>query len=395
MIAVKRVFNPQTSNFFLLLGTTMFLVIFGLVMVLSSSSVTSFKSSDNFFTVFLKQGLYAVIGVPVMLIASRMPPRFWKKWAWLAVALGVALQFLVVMTPLGRCVQGNCNWISFGSFSAQPSEVLKLALAVWLAYILAAKRDLLDDWKHVAVPIVPVVIVAIGLVLKGKDLGTALILLAIVFGALFFAGVRIRFLVAPAVLMSLVALMLAFSNVSRQDRIAAWMTGCTGTANYATGCWQTVQGWYALAAGGIFGVGLGNSKAKWSWLPEVDNDFIFAVIGEELGMLGAIIVLVLFIVLAIAFIRIIRASNDLFAKVAVSGVMVWIISQALVNIAVVLGLLPVLGVPLPLISAGGSALITTLLAIGVVLSFARHPGAADSSAPLTSSTALLPSRGRR
>ncbi len=395
MIAVKRVFNPQTSNFFLLLGTTMFLVIFGLVMVLSSSSVTSFKSSDNFFTVFLKQGLYAVIGVPVMLIASRMPPRFWKKWAWLAVALGVALQFLVVMTPLGRCVQGNCNWISFGSFSAQPSEVLKLALAVWLAYILAAKRDLLDDWKHVAVPIVPVVIVAIGLVLKGKDLGTALILLAIVFGALFFAGVRIRFLVAPAVLMSLVALMLAFSNVSRQDRIAAWMTGCTGSANYATGCWQTVQGWYALAAGGIFGVGLGNSKAKWSWLPEVDNDFIFAVIGEELGMLGAIIVLVLFIVLAIAFIRIIRASNDLFAKVAVSGVMVWIISQALVNIAVVLGLLPVLGVPLPLISAGGSALITTLLAIGVVLSFARHPGAADSSAPLTSSTALLPARGRR
>ncbi len=396
VVAVKRVFNPQSSNFFLLLGTTLFLVIFGLVMVLSSSSVNSFKSSDNFFTIFLKQGLYALIGVPLMLIASRMPPRFWKRWAWLAVVFGVALQFLVVMTPLGRCVQGNCNWISFGSFSAQPSELLKLALAVWLGYILAAKRDLLDDWKHVALPIAPVVVVAIGLVLKGKDLGTAIILLAMVFGALFFAGVRLRFLIAPAIVMCVTALTLAFANSSRQNRIAAWMSGCSGTSvNYATECWQTVQGWYALAAGGVFGVGLGNSKAKWSWLPEVDNDFIFAVIGEELGLIGALVVLVLFVVLAIAFVRIIRASNDRFAKVAVSGVMVWILVQALVNIAVVLGLLPVLGVPLPLISAGGSALITTLLAIGVVLSFARHPGEPDPGRATADAYAAPGLRGRR
>jgi cell division protein FtsW len=133
-----------------------------------------------------------------------------------------------------------------------------------------------------------------------------------------------------------------------------------------------VHGWWGIASGGIFGSGLGESKVKWSWLPNADSDFIFAIIGDELGFIGATLVLVLFIILTIAFVRIIRTSTDPFAKVVTSGVMIWVIGQAFVNIAVVLGLLPVLGVPLPLISAGGSSLIAVLVAIGVVLSFARH-----------------------
>jgi cell division protein FtsW len=144
-------------------------------------------------------------------------------------------------------------------------------------------------------------------------------------------------------------------------------------------CWQTLHGWWALASGGLFGVGLGNSKAKWSWLPEADNDFIFAIIGEELGLLGAIVVLALFVILAFSFIRVVRTSTDPVAKITVSAVLAWIMTQAFVNIAVVLGLLPVLGVPLPLISAGGSALVTTLLAIGVVLSYARQPRLAQAA----------------
>jgi cell division protein FtsW len=164
--------------------------------------------------------------------------------------------------------------------------------------------------------------------------------------------------------------MFAFGSSSRTQRINAWLYGCSAEDYYAF-CWQPTHGTWALAAGGIFGVGLGNSKAKWSWLPEADNDYIFAIIGEELGFIGALVVLILLIVLAIAFVRIIRANTDPFARIVTAGVMVWIIGQALVNIAVVLGLLPVLGVPLPLISAGGSALISSLLAIGVVLSFAR------------------------
>jgi cell division protein FtsW len=377
VITVKRIFGAETSNYFLLLGTTLFLVVFGLVMVLSSSSVLSFKTTDDFFSVFLKQSLYAIIGVPLMLIASRMSLRFWKKWAWLGILIGIGLQFLVALPGVGQCFQGNCNWINLGAFNAQPSELLKLALAIWLGYILWTKIDLLDDWRHIALPIAPIVVIAVGLVLKGGDLGTSIIILVMVFGALFFAGIKLRFLLFPAALMSVTALIFAFANTSRQSRISAWLGGCSGSADYSTGCWQTIQGWYALASGGVFGVGLGNSKAKWSWLPEVDNDFIFAIIGEELGLLGAIAVLALFVVLTISFIRIVRANTDPFARITASAIMMWITSQALVNIAVVLGLLPVLGVPLPLISAGGSALITTLVAVGVVLSFARHPVEAE------------------
>lgn len=378
VVAVKKIFAAETGNYFLLLGATLFLVVFGLVMVLSSSSVESFKKSDDFFSSFARQGLFALIGVPLMLIAARMRSVFWKRWAGVAMIIAIALQFLVVATPLGVEHGGNKNWITIGWFNAQPSEVAKVALVLWLALILSKKRDVLDDWREVAVPLVPVAGTAVGLVLLGGDLGTTIILSSIVLGAVFFAGVRLRFLAIPVVLVAIAGLAFAFGTGSRQDRIQAFLSGCASSDSYSGTCWQTVHGWWALASGGIFGVGLGNSKAKWSWLPEADNDFIFAIIGEELGLLGGIVVLLLFIVIAISFVRIIRANSDPFAKILISSVMVWIIGQAFVNIAVVLGILPVLGVPLPLISAGGSALVTTLFAIGIVLSFARHP--ADSRA---------------
>ena len=205
----------------------------------------------------------------------------------------------------------------------------------------------------------------------GADLGTAIILVSIVLGALFYAGFKARYLAATIVIMGVVGSGFVLISTSRLNRVQAWLGGCTNPDVQQTDCYQTVHGWQALAHGGVFGVGLGNSSGKWSWVPEADNDFIFSIIGEELGLVGAILVLLLFVLLAICFIRIIRMSSDPFAKIATSGAMVWIIGQALVNIAVVLGLLPVLGVPLPLVSAGGSALITTLAAIGVVLSFAR------------------------
>jgi cell division protein FtsW len=248
--------------------------------------------------------------------------------------------------------------------------------------VLTAKKDLLYDWKHVAVPIAPVALVAIGFVLLGNDLGTASIMLLMVLGLLFFAGVRLRFLSVAVVAIGLIGAIFAVASDSRTERIRIWLNGCA-PEDYQNLCWQTLHGTWALAAGGWFGVGLGNSDAKWSWLPEADNDFIFAIIGEELGLLGAIVVLLLFIVLAIAFVRVIRSSRDDFSRIATSGIMIWIIGQAFVNIAVVLGVLPVLGVPLPLISAGGSALISTLLAIGVVLSFARHNAATDLPLPTT------------
>ena len=373
IVVVQKVFGAETGTFFLLLGTTLFLLAFGLVMVLSSSSIEDGASAGHdFFSSFTRQGLYALIGVPLMLLASRMPIGFWKKWAWPAVLATGALQLLVFIPGLGLSFQGNQNWIKVGAFEGQPSELVKLALILWVSWILARKRSLLDDWKHVSLPIAPVVGIAIGLVLLGKDLGTAIIMAMIVLGCLFYAGVRLRIIGVALVVAGAIGLLLTQVGSSRTSRISAFLSGCTRAADYRVDCWQTVHAWWGIASGGIFGSGLGESKVKWSWLPDADTDFIFAIIGDELGFIGAILVLALFVVLAIAFVRIVRTSRDPFAKIVTSGVMIWLIGQAFVNIAVVLGLLPVLGVPLPLISAGGSSLISSLVAIGVVLSFARH-----------------------
>ena len=372
IVAVRKLFDAETPEYFLLLGATLFLVVFGLVMVLSSSSIESRADGGDFFAQAARQGLYALVGVPAMLLAARAPMAFWKRWAGTAVVIGVALQLLVFLPGLGYEQGQNRNWINLGSFTAQPSELIKLALVIWLAWVLSRKGDALHEWREVAVPILPIALVTVGLVLAGNDLGTATIIAAIVFGALFYAGVRMRIIATALVGVVLIALVAIQLSDSRSNRIAAWLNQCEDPALYSRDCWQSIHGWEALAHGGVFGVGLGNSSGKWYWIPEAANDFIFAIIGEELGLLGALLVLALFVVLTICFVRIIRMARDPFAKLATSAAMVWVIGQAFVNIAVVLGLLPVLGVPLPLVSAGGSALITTLTAIGVVLSFARH-----------------------
>jgi cell division protein FtsW len=372
VVAVRRLFDAETPEYFLLLGTTLFLVVFGLVMVLSSSSIESRADGGDFFAQAARQGLYALVGVPAMLLAARAPMAFWKRWAGTAVLIGVALQLLVFLPGLGYERGQNRNWINLGSFTAQPSELIKLALVIWLAWVLSRKGDALHEWREVAVPIFPIALVTVGLVLAGNDLGTATIIVAIVFGALFYAGVRLRIIATALLGVAVVAMVAIQLSDSRSNRIAAWLNQCEDPALYSRDCWQSIHGWEALAHGGVFGVGLGNSSGKWYWIPEAANDFIFAIIGEELGLLGALLVLALFVVLTICFVRIIRMARDPFAKLATSAAMVWVIGQAFVNIAVVLGLLPVLGVPLPLVSAGGSALITTLTAIGVVLSFARH-----------------------
>lgn len=376
-IALGTVFRSESNSYYLLLGTTLFLVALGLVMVLSSSSIDSYTDRQGFFGVFWKQGLFAVLGIPLMLVISRVPLNFWKRWSWLLLLIGAALQGVVLWTPLGVSVGGNLNWLTFGSFTFQPSELIKVGLVVWLGFILAKKQQFLHLWGHVAIPLFPVAGCAVLLVMLGGDLGTVVIMAALIMGALFFAGIKIRMFIIPFILGVVTIIVIAFSSASRVSRINVFFSAeCT---DYAGSCWQTRHGLFALASGGIFGVGLGNSKAKWSWLPAADNDFIFAIIGEELGMIGALVVLGLFVALSCAFLRIIRRSDDLFSRVVTGSVMVWIIGQAFVNIAVVLGVLPVLGVPLPLISSGGSALITTLIAMGVVLSIARSQTQNQSS----------------
>ncbi|TAL45937.1 MAG: putative lipid II flippase FtsW [Salinibacterium sp.] len=379
IVPVRRLFRAENRDFLLLLGTTLFLVVFGLVMVLSSSTIESHSENEGFYGRFIHQGLFAAVGVPLMLLAARMPPRFWKRWAWPALIVGGALQLLVFVPNLGYAYGGNRNWLLIGDFSVQPSEFVKIALIVWVAWVLSTKAGMLGDWRHLLVPIGPVAGIAIAFVLIGNDLGTAFIMIMIVLGCLFFAGVRFRFILTAIAGIAVVGLLFAAGSSSRSSRIASWFGGCS-PADLSGSCWQPEHAKWALAGGGLFGKGIGNSAIKWNWLPHASSDYIFAIIGEELGLIGAIITLLLFLVLAIAFVRIIRATRDNFARITTAGVMVWVIGQAFVNIAVVLGVLPVLGVPLPLISVGGSALISTLLGIGVVLSFARSRVAVDERA---------------
>jgi len=370
--------NSAVTSYYVLLGATALLLVIGLVMVLSSSSVESLDEGHSPYAVFFNQAQFALIGLPIFFVLMRLPVRVLKAVAWPALGAGVLFQ-LLVFTPLGRSTGGNTGWIYLGSFSAQPSEALKLALAVWLGVVLARKQALLQRWQHVFVPAVIVAAGAIGLVLLGHDLGTAMVMILLVFGALFVAGVPLKmFAVAGAAGVGAAAV-LALTSTNRMHRIDSWLD--SSTCSNSGACYQTLHGGWGLASGGIGGLGLGQSREKWSYLPAAHNDFIFAILGEELGLVGTLIVLGLFGLLAFAMIRVIRRHPDPFVQITTGAILCWIIGQALLNVAVVIGLAPVIGVPLPLVSAGGSALIMTMAALGVVISFARsEPGAAEALA---------------
>jgi len=369
--------NSAVTSYYLLTGATAILLVLGLVMVLSSSSVESLANDRSPYAEFAKQAQFALMGLPLLWVASRLPLRFYKAIAWPSLAVAGGLQ-LLVLTGLGHAVNGNRNWLPIGPVMVQPSEIGKVALALWLGAVLARKQPLLRQWKHALIPVVPGAGLLIGLVLLGHDLGTALVLIVLVAGAMYIAGVPTRIFVVSAVIAGIGVALLARGNDTRMVKIGSWLGASCDPQGV---CYQSVHGTFALASGGWWGLGLGASREKWSYLPEAHNDFIFAIIGEELGLVGTLLVLFLFAVLALAMSRVIRRHPDPFVKIATAAIAFWVIGQALVNIAVVIGLAPVTGVPLPLVSAGGSALIMTMIALGIVISFARsEPDAAAALA---------------
>ncbi|MDO5628838.1 MAG: putative peptidoglycan glycosyltransferase FtsW [Mobilicoccus sp.] len=379
------------STYYLLIAVVSSLTIIGLVIVLSASSVTQIVQRDSFYSLFVRQATFAVIGGIGAFVASRIPIATWKRLA-LPIFLGAVGLQLLIFTPLGEEIGGNRNWVSLFGFQVQPAELAKVALVVASALALSAKRHRLREWQHVIVPaIVPFGAVTIGLVLLGHDLGTALVMLAMVAAMLWAAGVSWKAFAAAGIAIGALVGGFVATSANRLHRIDTWLN-CTDVH----ACWQTRHGQFALADGGILGRGLGASVEKWLWLPEPHNDFIFAIIGEELGLWGTLLVLVLYALFALACYRIVLLSDDQFVRVATTGVMAWIIVQALINIGSVIGLVPVIGVPLPLVSYGGSALVTTLLALGMVISFARQePACRRALAARPRGARRLPSWGLR
>ena len=363
-----RIFKAQSIYFYQLLGITIFLVVFGLVMVLSASSIDSLKANNNSFATFAKQAGFALIGLLVMSLAS-IVSRGWLMSKARFFYMGFMVLQLAVLF-IGIDINGNRNWIKILGIPVQPSEFLKVAVVLHVAVYLAARTRDFDNsltWRNAFF----ITGAAMAFVVFGKDLGTMLIMLVMFVGLLSLAGLPmklLRLIVVASVVLTPVAL--TFGSSSRVGRVTAWLNPSAPDPNGYN--WQSEHGMWAISAGRIFGAGLGESKMKWSWIPEVENDFIFAVISEELGLIGALVVIALFVFLAITFFKIWQRTADDFNRFVVSGIMIWIIFQALINIAVVLRLLPVLGVPLPLISAGGSSLIATLGAIGIVLGIERQ-----------------------
>ena len=360
-------FRAESIYFYRLAGLTGFLVVFGLVMVLSSSSIDSLVANRDAYYIFSRQFLYALVGLSLMLIIASMPLNFIRNRVGLVLMIGFGLQLAVPF--IGISVNGNTNWLSIAGFTLQPSEFLKLALIMYMGWFISNRELEMENPQRVLYPLLAVGGVAVLLVMLGRDLGTAVIFSFIIFGTLLMAGAPGKILGRVALVAIALAAVATATSTSRMARITAWLN--PGSASSDAFNWQFEHGTWALAAGGVFGVGLGNSKMKWSWIPEVENDFIFAVIGEELGLVGAMVVIGLIALLIASLIRVMLRAQTTFARVTTLGVVIWILSQSAVNIAVVLGVLPVLGVPLPLISAGGSSLIATLAGIGLVLAFEK------------------------
>jgi cell division protein FtsW len=360
-------FRAESIYFYRLAGLTGFLVVFGLVMVLSSSSIDSLVANRDAYYIFSRQFLYALIGLALMLAIASMPVSFIRNRVGLVLLIGFGLQLAVPF--IGISVNGNTNWLSIAGFTLQPSEFLKLALIMYMGWFISNREMEMDNPQRVLLPLLAVGGGAVVLVMLGRDLGTAVIFSFIIFGTLLMAGAPGKLLGQIALIAIAFAAVATATSASRMARITAWLN--PGSATSEAFNWQYEHGTWALAAGGVFGVGLGNSKMKWSWIPEVENDFIFAVIGEELGLVGAMVVIGLFALLIASLIRVMLRSQSTFARITTLGVVIWILSQSAVNIAVVLGILPVLGVPVPLISAGGSSLIATLGGIGLVLAFEK------------------------
>ncbi|WP_462417328.1 putative lipid II flippase FtsW [Kytococcus sp. Marseille-QA3725] len=351
-------------------GAPLALLVLGLVMVLSASSVASYSEHNSSYAEFTKQGVFAALGLAVATVLALLPVDWIRRLAVPGLLFALVLQMLV-FTPLGVAAKGNRNWVLIAGQTLQPSEILKLGLVLGGAFLLAHKVPRLRELLHLLVPfVVPVLAICLGLVLGGKDLGSGLVLLAIGVAMLWVAGAPMVWLgggMAAAVVMAGV---LAVTSSNRMGRIAVWLNDCSDAQE--ANCYQKVHGEYALADGGWWGVGLGASREKWFYLPEPHNDFIFAVIGEELGMLGACGVLLLFAVIGFVCYRVIAGTRDTFVRIATAGIMAWLLGQAMINIGSVIGLLPIIGVPLPLVSSGGSALVAALAACGVLVSFARE-----------------------
>ena len=379
--AWRALLDRPLTPYYLIVGITILLLALGLVMVLSTASVTDLSFGLSPYSDFEKQLVGVCIGLPLMWVAARSSPRLFRAAAYPLLAVAIIGLCLILIHGVGVTKNEATRWIALGPLQFQPSELAKLALAVWGADLLARKEKMgmLADWRHMLVPLLPGTGLLALLVMAGDDVGTTFVLLIVFLALLWFAGAPGRVFSALLILMGMVLLLLVVTQSWRVKRITGLFD--TSNTNPVGSNQQAIQGRVALGDGGLFGVGLGGGKIKWGWLPESTSDFIFAVIGEELGLVGTLCVTAMYGGLAFAGLRVARRAPDSFSRLCAAAITSWIVIQAVVNIGAVVGVIPITGVPLPLVSQGLSSVLVTMVALGMLMSFARRsPGASEALA---------------
>lgn len=366
-------FARPTSAYYLILGSLSILSALGLVMVLSASSVKALSESGNSFAIVIRQALFLVISAFLAWLAMNLKESLWLPQARLAIFVAAIFLVLPQVPNLGKEVGGNRNWIAIGSFSIQPSEFAKLGLILWCAYRLRIHdKRMLERGTSNPLPLVaPGIGIVLALVMWGDDLGTAAVIAGIVGGILFIAGMQARYFATLTALGIVGFAIFVFRSPNRLSRFSAFWDPFS-EENYKSAGWQQAHSILGLASGGPLGTGLGSSKQKWGNLPEAHTDFIFSVIGEELGLLGTLTVLILYAMLILGIFRVALRARNNFDRYVTGGIGCWIAVQVIMNIGTVISVMPVVGVTLPFISYGGSSLLATFIAIGYVLGVLRR-----------------------
>lgn len=361
----------RTTTYVLLVMVIAVLNVIGAVMVLSASSVQSLDSKGTAWWFFERQLLWTGLGVLGFAIASRVDYHWWRRITVPFMALAIVLLALVLIPGIGIWVDGSRRWLGFGSWRMQPSEVAKLAFLVFAADVLTRQHKDVGDWRRALRPILVVFVVFAGLIMKEPDLASTLVLTVILGATLVIGGIRGRHLAAIGALAVTTVTLFALLVPWRRARMLSFLDPWHDTSNAG---YQVTQSLIALGSGGWTGVGLGASRAKWRFLPAAHTDFIFAVVGEELGLFGASLVVGLFLVLAYLGVRSALRAPDRFGMLLAGGITAWIVGQAIINIGQAIGLLPVSGIPLPFVSFGGTALVFTMTAAGLLGNVARQGG---------------------
>lgn len=369
---MRALTDSPMAPYYAIAASVVVLVSLGSMMVLSASAALALYSGDGPYYYAIRQITFLIVGIVCAVICSRLKPDLLRRLGWPAWITAL-VTLLLVLTPLGVAVGGNRNWLALGPVQFQPSEFAKLALILWCGAVFHTKRRRLHEPAQLLVPLIPLGGVILLLVLAGRDLGTGLVIGLILVLIMWFIGTPMRILAPLGAIAGVVVALLVFGSGNRTARIGIFLDPQSNTDLSS----QPMSALYALASGGWWGLGLGASRQKYGGLKTgAHTDYIFAVIGEELGLFGVLLVIAMFALLGWAGLTVAVRSDRMFNKVVAAGITGWFLTQAIINIFVVMHLLPVLGVPLPFISYGGSALMSSLMATGVLLALARDTPAA-------------------